>query len=287
MKNYNYLFTVLLSSFLFISCSEGTINDLEETTNGELTSFSVDKNSLFIEEKANLFIDKIEGYPTVEISSSNTNITITKVDEKNYTISSSEAGSALITITALDEKGNQLKGLRRLYFYEHGTTDYQTIEGISIDIDKTTKVLSLHGEPEGKTSFTSGQFEFEYWFYFSKGFRFKVLKSSNTVAGITLFNSTWSMQIDAVINTGSIYPHPIDGMSSLENENGLMMDEVVKKYGTPNGNGLSSDSTSNLKWYIYNILNKNDANIRYAYFHFRSDDMDEYTDKNVLYVHID
>lgn len=80
MKNYNYLFTIFLSSFLFISCSEDAIEGLEEKiTTGELTSFSVDKNNLFTDENANLLIYNTEDYPTVQVTSSSTDKTVSYV----------------------------------------------------------------------------------------------------------------------------------------------------------------------------------------------------------------
>lgn len=291
MKNYKYLFTFFLATFLFTSCTEEAIEEPEEEiTSGELTTFSIDKNNLFISENANLLIYNTDDYPNVQVSSTNSNVTITKVDELNYTISSSEAGSELITITVFDEKGNQLSALRRLYFYEHGTKDYKTVEGIVIDTDKTPKLISLHGEPEAKSSYTTtgdNPITFEYWYYFSKGFYVGIHQQTETVVFTKLYiGINWTRTIDNIRYTGSLYPHEIDGFNKQNSPEGIVVDDIIKKHGEPDSKNASSSLSSTLKWYQYNDINSAIAGPQYALFHFYSSDIND-TNKKIAFIVID
>lgn len=286
MKNkINYLLSLLLLLCLAVSCSSDSIEPVYEPTIEELTTFSVDNNNIFIDNKANLIID-VDAYSAIQVTSTSTNVTITKVDDLNYTISSTEVGSELIYITVIDNAGNQLKGIRRMYFYEHGTKDYNTVEGITIDVDASTKLEDLHGVPDGKTFYTIDDNEYENWYYFSKGFYFTVSKFTNTVIDIYLFGDTWSRTIDSVVYTGSVYPYELDGLSTFNSENGLLMDEIVEKYGERESE--YEYTSSRLKYYLYTTnLNDNLNNTQYSYFFFYSDDnLDEYTNQKIYLIHI-
>lgn len=291
MKINNYFSTFLVVFFLCFSCSGGddTEEPEKEITISELTTFSVDRIHQFISNQANLIID-VDDYSTIQVTSNNNNVVITKIDDLNYKITSTEVGSELISITVIDDKGNQLKGDRRLYFYEHGTRNYNTVEGIKIDTDTSISIFNLHGEPEGKTtSTTTGNtpITYEYWYYFSKGFYFIVNKSSDTVIAMRIYGTTWSRTIDDIVKSGSFYPYEIDGLSKLNSTNGLLMDEIIQKYGEPNTKSASSSTLSTLKWYTYNDLSNSIPSNQYGYFYFFADDIDNYSNKRVLYLTID
>lgn len=292
MKNTYCIKLLFLSALLIISCdsTEG-IEEIEYVpTVGELTTFSVDRNQIFTDSQANLIID-VDSYSEIQVSSNNNDVTITKVDDLNYTITSSVPGTELINITVLKDTGDQLKGVRRMYFHEHGTTDYNTVEGIVIDTDLSSKVLSLHGEPEGKSNYTTtgdNPITYEYWYYFSKGFYFTVHQETGTVVNIKIYTGyNWIRTIDNVPHTGSLYPYGIDGFSKQNTTENILMDNIIEKYGEPESKNESSSSTSTLKWYVYNDLNTAVSGTQKAVFYFFSSDVNDYTNKTVSYVIID
>jgi hypothetical protein len=289
MKKHIYLLALPTFIFLLFSCSEEATEEM--ITTDELTNINIDKTYLFIDETANLLIYNIEDYPITQVTSVNPNITITKVNSLNYKISSSETGIELITITALDEKGNKLISSRRLNFYKHGTDDYNTVEGITIDSDSKSRVLSIHGEPEAKSSYTTtgeNPTTYDNWYYFSKGFYFTIRQETDIVAGINIFPGLNPKRtIDNTPYTGSLYPYEIDGFNKPSATEGMLMDAIIEKYGEPDSKNASSNINSTLKRYVYEDLNNSVSGKQIAVFYFYSSDVNDYENKAVSYIIID
>lgn len=292
MKKHYFHYLLFLSTVLFVSCSsnDSDILDEYEPSIGELTGFNIDNNNIFTDDLANLTIDATS-YSKIEVSSNSSNVVITKVDDLKYKISSSVAGSELINITVTADNGDQLIGNRRMYFYDHGTKDYNTVEGIVIDTDLSSKVLLLHGEPEGKSNNTTtgdNPITYEYWYYFSKGFWFTVHQETGTVVNIKIYTGYhWTRTIDDIPYTGLLYPYEIDGFSNHNNTEDLLMDTIIEKYGEPDSKYPNSNAASTLKRYIYDDINSAVSGTQIAVFYFFSNDVNDYTGKTVSYVIID
>ncbi|WP_299670088.1 hypothetical protein [uncultured Polaribacter sp.] len=299
MKTINYSLFVLFLTFLCTSCFENEYETYVSNIENEFTAFNVDNNYKFTSDEANLVIEA-GNYSDIQVTLADetTNpsvsidrdvISLIKIDDFNYTISSPEAGEQLIIITVVDASGNEFIGYRRMFFYEHGTTDFNTVEGVQLNFDFNKKLIALHGEPElleeyqvtitsesiddaGNTVTETRIEDRERWYYFSKGFVFNYNPLTEHFYTITLYGENWLRNIDDVNYNGEIYPYQIDGLSSFNSATGLLMDEVVEKYGEPI---YKSDGTT-LQLYQYDN----------ATFTFLSDNADDYLGKKVLNITI-
>ncbi|MEP1488311.1 MAG: hypothetical protein ABJK28_07775 [Algibacter sp.] len=282
----NYLLITLFLTLLYTSCSDDDhavyVSDIEN----EFTAFNVDNNDQFTGNIANLIIND-GGYSNIQVipvdsTDMTLSVSINKIDDLNYTISSTEEGNQLVQITATDASGNELTGYRRMFFHEHGTTDYNTVEGIVIGFDLNRKLTALHGEPEAieiraSTTETTVNNEgetitryirgTETWYYFSKGFDITIDSRSESIIGMSLFGIEGTVLKDDVSYDIVPYAYGVDGLSSFNTSEGLLMDEVIEKYGEPN---KKKEGTTT---HVYEYDN--------VFFLFSSDNVDEYAGKKV------
>lgn len=142
-----------------------------------------------------------------------------------------------------------------LNFYEHGVKDFNTAEGIKVNVDSSTKLLSLLGTPESKLDTSTGTSE--YWVYNTKGLVFTIIKGSSIVDQIELF---------------STYPYEIGNNWKINSA--TTMDMVVTLLGLPSAKSSSTTSLTN-RSYQYTTQ-------RIVFF-FQSDSEDNYNSKKITY----
>ena len=167
MKNTPYL----IALFMIMTVSESCSKD-DDDVSVEFTSLTASKIHSFVDEPILLTIEG-SGFSEVSVVSGEVDpskVVIVKIDTKHYKISALETLRPTIVHVSLD---GELKSID-LNFYEHGVKDFKTIEGIQIGVDKKNIIKSLLGEPEGVADTISG--DFEYWYYFSKGFYLLIRK---------------------------------------------------------------------------------------------------------------
>lgn len=277
MKNQKTIKSIMLFSLLYSLFSCGPTD--ESITPLEINSISLDKLHIFTDKVANLNIDAT-GFDKIIATSENEKIKITKESETSYKISSEEAtsGTLLLSIISNDNpESNQLKSYN-INFYEHGTSDFHIFEGIVIDVDEKEKVITLHGEPDGKITGTSDGVPTETWSYLSKGFEVYIV--SDRVSSVRMFDS-WSREFNGLIKNGTPYQHSIGGLNFSSS---TKMNNVETKLGIPDEILASSSETSRVKWFRYEDLNSDEAGTQIANFYFISDSVDDYKTKKLEYV---
>ncbi|NJB84052.1 hypothetical protein [Wenyingzhuangia aestuarii] len=289
MKKLKNLFKISLIITLLISCSKD--NDISSNANKIIYDISINKQNSFIDGEISLTF-KTNSYESITVTTDEPNITITQSSDNAYQFSSSQASSGIIEITSNQDNTTQ-KDQVFVNFLEHGT-NYKTTEGVEIDEDNIYKIFLIHGEPEGKSSFTNTTTNqntgvttsttYNYWYYFSKGFYFTSLNSNNTVISVRLMAKDWTATIENETSKNGVpFSYDIDGLGSFTNTGGILMQDVVNKYGEPN---VITSEGSNIT-YKYNDLNSAISGNQFAYFYFESDDPYIYTDKEVSSILID
>ncbi len=257
--------TLCLVALLSVSCS----SDEEKDPAVIFTSLEASKTDAFIEEKIILTLAGT-GFTDVNLASSNSSVKITKVTSTIYEISSSVAVTTNVFVSLSNNTYKESKSVA-LNFCEHGIKDFNTIEGIKINIDKSSKVLSLLGEPENKTSTTT----MEFWRYTSKGLLFAILKSSNVVDYINAYSSNYYITLDNGTKVNyTNYPYEIGNGWKINNPN-TTMDMVITKLGAP-AEKINTDPVSTLR--IYRFANQN------MYLSFYGATEDDYVGKTIKYL---
>jgi hypothetical protein len=259
------LFTLFITLIISTSCS----SEDEKDPIVEFTSLNATKTEAFIEEAIILNLEGT-GFTEVNLVSSNTSVKIIKVSSTIYQISSSAATNTTIYATLSNKTYKANKNIS-LNFYEHGVKNFKTVEGITVDTDKSAKVITLLGEPDAKITSTDGLSE--YWNYHAKGLSFIIIKSSTIVNQADLYSSYYYFTNSANIKISFInYPYEIGNGWKINNT--TTMDAVITQLGTPS------------------LKNNNDVNILYQYsaqriaFRFYSDSQDNYTGKKINYFSV-
>ncbi|NJB83334.1 Maf family protein [Wenyingzhuangia aestuarii] len=298
MKKIAYLFATALLCVVF-SCSEDT--QIEEnpeetllvtTEEIKVNTILLNKNELFVKDVATLDINT-NNVDVIEVKSTASALSIVKISSTSYQISSNEVLSAPITIT-LKNKAETINEVLSIKFNKHGTEDFLTFEGITLDDDTSGRIKQLHGEPGLVYSYETKEtvngitttYLYEDWFYFDKGFVFSLL--AGTKGGNTTLNG-WIHEVYIYIEptnfnlNGTIYPMDpysyLDNLGQLSSNNSITMDKVIEIFGTPTTKSSYNNETSSIRYYQYrdhHAFNKADVTFR-----FNSDDIENYQGKNV------
>jgi hypothetical protein len=236
--------TLSIALFFLASCSP----DDEKDPAVVFTSLEANKTDVFIEEKIILNLVGT-GFTDAELGCSNPSVKITKVTSTIYEISSDLAATANVFVTLRNNTYKESKNVA-LNFYEHGIKNFNTVEGIKVNVDLSSKVLKLLGEPENKSTSTTGTIE--YWSYPSKGVLFAILKSTNLVNNINAYSSNFSTTLE---NGTKVYykNYPFDiGNGWYINNTNTIMDAVITKLGQPtNKYSSTTDPTSTFRTYRF------------------------------------
>lgn len=261
------LLTLFIATLLSTSCS----SDDEKDPIVVFTSLSADKTDVFIEDVIVLNFEGT-GFSDVNIASNNTSVKITKVTSTIYEISSTVAATTNIYIALSNKTYKEHKSIT-LNFCEHGVKDFNTVEGIKVNVDKSSKVLSLLGEPDTKMNSTDGLSE--YWRYVSKGLGIVVVKSSTTVEQIDILSSYYYYTDSANTQVPyTNYPHEIGNGWKINST--TTMDMVVAKLGNPTLKSTTSATTNRAYQYSTQRI----------VFRFYSDSEDNYTGKKIIYFSV-
>lgn len=297
MKRTKYLLSTCLLTILSISCSEEDI--ITSDSNKIVYDISIDKQNAFINDEINLTFNS-NSYDNISLNSEEPDITITSTSDTSYKLSSTQPISGIIEITSTHETTTQTNKVL-VNFHQHGTTDYNNVESITLGTDNQNHILLLHGEPEGiKTETetvtsvsdvngvtTERIATYQHWYYFSKGLSFKIEELANSIISISVYGDTWEAKIDnGEIKTGEIYPYEIADLGNFND--GILMDDVVAKFGNPHiDNKLSSTTSDNLHWYYYADLNSGLISTQKGEFYFNSDDVLNHQGQNVNRITFD
>lgn len=233
------------------------------------TSLEASKKDAFIEETITLNLEGT-GFTDVSLASSNTSVKISKVSSTIHEISSSVATTTNIHIV-LSNNTNKANKSITLNFHEHGVKNFNTAEGIRPNIDKSSKVLSLLGEPTQKSTSSSGLIE--YWIYPSKGISIAITKSSTVVNNINIYSSNYFINLEngSKLNYTN-YPYEIGNGWKINNVN-TTMDMVITKLGAASEKFSSTDPASTLRTYRFASQN--------MYLSFYGATEDDYSGKTI------
>jgi PBP1b-binding outer membrane lipoprotein LpoB len=267
LKNGTSTILTLCLVMLLASCSSD-----EKDPAVVFTSLDATKTLTFIEEPITLNLTG-SGYKDINLTTSNTKIKITKVASLIYEISSTEATSAKIYAELSNNTYKETKNID-LAFVEHGVKNFNTVEGIRVNIDKSSKVLSLLGEPNQKSTSTSGLIE--YWTYSSKGVLVAITKGTSVVNNINIYSSNYFILLENGTKLYyTNYPYEIGNGWKINNVN-TTMDMVITKLGAATEKISSSDPASTLRTYIFTSQN--------LYVSFYGNTIDDYTGKTIRSV---
>lgn len=267
MKKANYFFALTIITLFFSACSKD--DDAIKDNPVVFKSLTASKEVSFIDESITLNIDG-EEFTDVVITSSNPSITVSQVSSTTYTVSASKATKATISVQLKNNSYTEKESIA-LNFYEHGVIQYKFVEGIEIGVDKTDKIIALFGEPEAKEVPSTGNYD--YWYYYSKGFSIVIHKTAKIAVDIRIYNEGWSRIMDDKIVNFSVYPYSIVGAWNFSTAP-VNMDAIVNLLGQPLSKHEST--TDNLKWYVYKDV----------VFFFFSDSIDDYIGKKVTFMDI-
>ncbi|MGA9637697.1 hypothetical protein [Flavobacterium sp.] len=270
MIQLKLLIPLCLFVLLSVSCSSDEKKDPQVEFN-DLTTSTTDQ---FIEDVVTINLEGT-GYTEANLYSSNTKIKITKIATSVFEISSTVATTATITAELKNNSSNKTKSVT-LNFVEHGVKDFNTVEGIKVDVDKSNKVVSLIGEPDYKINSTDGLTE--YWIYLSKGLDVHIFKSTTVVTQIAMKSSNYfytnSENITAFYTN---YPYEIGNGWKINNA-ATTMDAIVDKFNSSiTKSGLNTPPVSNIG-YQYEKER--------LIFRFYSDSEDNYKDKKIIFFTI-
>lgn len=242
LKNGTRTILTLCLVILLASCSSD-----DKDPEVVFTSLEASKKDAFIEETITLNLEGT-GFTDVSLASSNTSVKISKVSSTIHEISSSVATTTNIHIV-LSNNSNKANKSITLNFHEHGVKNFNTAEGIRPNIDKSSKVLSLLGEPTQKSTSSSGLIE--YWIYPSKGISIAITKSSTVVNNINIYSSNYFINLEngSKLNYTN-YPYEIGNGWKINNVN-TTMDMVITKLGAASEKFSSTDPASTLRTYRF------------------------------------
>lgn len=266
------ILSLCLIALFSISCSSD--DEKEQDTNTEpavvFTSLESDKTISYIEDAITVNIEGTD-YTDINLTSSNTKIKITKVTSSIYEISSTEATTAKIYAEIKNSTSTKNKNID-LTFIEHGVKNSRTVEGITVDVDKSAKVSSILGEPEQKTTSPDGLSE--AWNYPAKGLNIIIVKKNSIVNQINILTSNYFITKNEEKISYTNYPYEIGNGWKVNN---TTMDMVVTELGTPSRKSTHETSLNN-RAYEY-------ATQKFA-FRFYSDSEDNFTGKKIIYFSI-
>lgn len=265
------LVTVCLSALLSVSCSSSDEDEPAKDPDVVITKFDVNKTEAFVDQKIQIELDG-NGYTDLVVTSSNSAVVITKIAATVFEISSTKAASSYIYVAMSNKTKSTSKGIT-VNFSEHGVLNFNTVEGIKVDVDKSAKVLALLGEPDKKSDSSDGLSDI--WVYGSKGFSVFISKKTTIVNQIDMMSSNYYyFNNDNVKVNYTTYPYEIGNSWKI---NSTTMDLVITQFGLPTSKSTSTTSAT-LRTYQY-------ASQRLV-FRFYSDSEDNYTGKKIIYFSV-
>lgn len=268
MKLLNYFLFVIIACFLCIGCSTDD-NDNDSELPVEFTALEASKTYSFIENTITLTIIG-EEFTNIEVTSDNSDLTITQINDTNYEVSSLVEARGVISVKLKNGSSSEAK-LKSVSFHEHGIKNFESVEGIEINVDKIDKVLDLIGEPDRILNRASGS---ESWYYFSKGIVLSVQNSNDIVQEATVFAVEWRITIGDDSFEASIYANDINDIWNLSQAS-LIMDDVISLLDLPDN--MVENALGNIKEYVYN---------EGVIFSFASDDLNNYQGKQVVQIEL-
>ncbi|MEC3908095.1 hypothetical protein VOI54_13770 [Tamlana sp. 2201CG12-4] len=265
MKIIKYLLKPFFLLLLFNSC--GSMKTFEE--------LNIDKEHVFVDD--GIVIKTKKGRCSkISITSDNPDIRVLKKSNCYYYVSSLKESTGEISITFNRKKNNSISKTSVVNFYEHGTKDFATVEGLKIDYDTTEKALTLLGSPEW--IYKNKKTKKESWFYYSKGLAIYTENDSKTIGAIRAYCTSWN--IDNVKDSnGKAYPYQIYNIGDFSSENEIFnMNNVINSLGEPNIKRMFNPKNSTIS-YDYIGFN-NDKTTNFSFF-FKSTDVSDYKGKQI------
>jgi len=290
MKKLNYLLKTFLLLTLIVSCSEDDAPVIDGP-NRNISNIVLNKQNSFVGEDIALTFDA-SNYESITVTSDDSNISITLISETSYTITSTKALAGYVDIATTIGEETEIDQVY-VTFTEHGTTDYQTIEGITIGESNINNLKLLLGEAEAKTDYSVSNTNeetgdvtittYEIWHYLSRGLSFLIREGIQDVVSVRILGTSWGIEVDGEIKPGVPYPYEIGNLGNFSNADGILMDDVIAEFGA-----LADENKS---------ISEESVNVRYNYplitetingdFYFTSDDIDDYQGKALKYMVLD
>lgn len=242
------------------------------------SGIEISQNFAFIEDVVSLNINA-SGYGEIEVTSNNSEIvSVTSVGDGIYEVSATEAVDVNIYVKLKDKNGDATGAFKtaNVTFCEHGVKNFDTVEGIKIDTDKSAKVIQVKGEPELKRDLFSDDVKVgEKWYYFSKGVYFSMqdIGDSKLVQSCCFYGFTGSVTYDEVSYNVTKFPYEI-GFSLKLSDNNSTMDTVVSELGSPSQKRDYSASTRNNSYLYTNTT----QSVR---FYFLGDTAEDYAGQKI------
>jgi len=270
IKNITRFLSICLTLSFLVSCSSS--DDKEVSVVPTFTKTNTTKTEAFIEEAITLTIEG-KDFTDIKVTSSNSTVVIKKITASTYEITSPVAASTNIT-AELSNSSNKNSQIIKLNFHEHGIKDlgFLEVEGIKIS-DNGTKILALLGEPDVKTSDSTG----DQWNYLSKGLSISFTTGSTTVNAFRIYSLSFTSQPQIYTKLAfKDYPNDILYSGWKIDNSSTTMDAVVKKLGAPQNKFYNNGFTE------YNYIDKN----RSIKFVFSANGVDDIVGKTIKYIFI-
>ncbi|WPR70986.1 hypothetical protein SLW70_13745 [Flavobacterium sp. NG2] len=270
MNTLKSLLSLSLLVILSVSCSS---EDKDPAV--VFTALTANKTDLFIEDAVTINLEGT-GYTEANLFTSNTKIKINKITSSVFEITSSQATTATITAELKNNSNNQTKSVT-INFAEHGVKNFKIVEGITVDVDKSGKLINLLGQPDYKVSIPDSN-NIEAWLYLSKGLDVYISKTTNIITQIDVKSFYYYYTNSENIKTPyTTYPYEIGNGWKLNNS-ATTMDAVINKLNAPSIK--TSSNTPPISNIGYQYLTER------LYFRFYSDSEDNYTGKKIIYFSI-
>ena len=257
-----------LSLLAFLSIIVACSSPSDDTQKVNFISLTADKTMTYIENSVIITIDATD-FDDAVVTTNRENVTITKLTSKTYEITSTAATTVLISVELSKTDDSDYKTIS-LSFYKHGIVNNNTVDGITVDVDNSSKVTTLLGTPDYINTTTSTTYDF--WIYTSKGVYFYISKTNTKVNQIYLNSSNfyYTNNNDERINYTN-YPHEV-GNGLKINDINFTMDDVIDAYGSTFVKSTSTVTTT-LRSYDY-------TNVDLVY-SFIGTTEDDYTGKKI------
>lgn len=266
MKNIKIFLPLCLIVLFSISCSSD-----KENPEVVINSLNASKLDLYIEDFTTISVEGT-GYTVANLTSTNPNIIIKRINSTVFEVRSSGATTANIYAELKNDTKKQNRNIT-INFAEHGVKNFTTVEGITKYVDKTDKIVKLLGEPQEKIDSSSGTSM--QWLYPQKGLAIIIDKTTNTAMAFNLFSSNYYYISGNNVQTAyATYPYEIGNGWKINNSS-TTMDIVVNKLGAPTTKNTSTTTSTN-RGYQYSTEK--------LWFRFYSDSEDNYTGKRIVLV---
>lgn len=259
-RSFPFLVLILTAAFIFSCTSEDT--DPQPTFN----RFETSSADVFVGDIITIKFEASE-YTDLKISSNNPEVTITETTPFVYEITATTATSTYINVLISNNTKNAKKSVN-VNFHNHGVSNLNTVEGIKVDADKSSKIIALLNEPDYIADSSDGLSKI--WYYPSKGLAIYVNKETNIVDQIDMFDYHYSYTDNNKVKTYfTTYPYKIVNDWNLNDIN-YTIELVVEEYGTA-GKIIEME---NSKSYQY-------GNKGFVFSYFSNSD-DDYTGKKII-----